>query len=261
MTLRVEAADISDSALANEPTDRIEPKEPTDPIEKLDPTEPMLMNELREPMQSIEFFEARLQREVSMIQAYECAVYRSGMTSGSRRFRRPPRVHPVADLSARKSFKRALALAAVETLGLAVLFTIYWLLDVRDSLLAPLMFPPVVSFLLVLSTSSAVISRPLRIMAAYIVAGTIGFAVAALPGATFVEAGVAGGLTMLCMHLLGAFHAPATAIPLIVVLTYTAESSALVALPLLILLAALVVFLAWGAHRILGDADYPQAWW
>ena len=38
MTLRVEAADISDSALANEPTDRIEPKEPTDPIEKLDPT-------------------------------------------------------------------------------------------------------------------------------------------------------------------------------------------------------------------------------
>ena len=171
------------------------------------------------------------------------------------------RVHPVVDLSQRKPLKRAIALASVETLGLSALFLIYWLLNIRDSILAPLMFPPVVSFLLVLATSSSPISRPLRIIAAYVVAGTIGLVFAALPGPVFIEAVIAGGLTMFCMHLLGAFHAPATAIPLIMVLTFTSTTLALEVLPLLILLAIMVVFLAWGAHRILGDANYPQAWW
>ena len=171
------------------------------------------------------------------------------------------RVHPVVDLSQRKPIKRALALATVETLGLSVLFLLYWLLDIRDSVLAPLMFPPVVSFLLVLATSSSPISRPLRIIAAYTVAGSIGCIFAELPGPIFVEAVIAGGLTMFCMHVLGAFHAPATAIPLIMVLTFATGTSALSALPLLVLLACMVVFLAWGAHRILGDANYPQTWW
>lgn len=179
----------------------------------------------------------------------------------SRRFARPMRVHPVVDLSQRKPVKRALALASVETLGLGVLFLLYWLLDIRDSVLAPLMFPPVVSFLLVLATSSSPISRPLRIITAYIVAGTVGVIFAELPGPIFVEAVIAGGITMFCMHLLGAFHAPATAIPLILVLTFTTGTTTLIALPLLVLLACMVVFLAWGAHRILGDANYPQAWW
>ncbi|MSW67236.1 MAG: hypothetical protein F2820_08255 [Actinobacteria bacterium] len=181
--------------------------------------------------------------------------------SESRRFKRPMRVHPVVDLSQRKPIKRALALATVETLGLSVLFLLYWLLDIRDSVLSPLMFPPVVSFLLVLATSSSPISRPLRIIAAYTVAGSIGCIFAELPGPIFVEAVIAGGLTMFCMHVLGAFHAPATAIPLIMVLTFATGTSALIALPLLVLLACMVVFLAWGAHRILGDANYPQTWW
>jgi CBS-domain-containing membrane protein len=66
---------------------------------------------------------------------------------------------------------------------------------------------------------------------------------------------------MLLMHLLGIFHAPAIAIPMIAVLTSASTGIALLALPLLVLLAGLVVVLAWATHRVLGDVNYPQAWW
>ncbi len=171
------------------------------------------------------------------------------------------RAHPIVDLTQRKPVSRALALASVQTLGLGVLFFIYWLFDIRDSVVESLMYPPVVSFLLVLATSNSRLSRPLRVVTAYVIAGTVGCLFAELPGPVYLEATIAGGLTMFLMLLVGVFHAPATAIPLIMVITFTTGLTALVALPLVILLGCMVVFLAWGAHRILGDADYPQGWW
>lgn len=178
-----------------------------------------------------------------------------------KRLKRPSRVHPVADLSQRKSFKQASALAGIETVGLSILFFAYWLLHISGSVLAPLLAPTVVSFLLVLTTSGSPMSRPLRVIAAYAVAGCVGFAIAALPGPDFIKAVLAGGITMLLMHLFGVFHAPAIAIPMIAVLTSASAGIAVLALPLLVLLAVLVVVLAWATHRVLGDANYPQAWW
>jgi CBS-domain-containing membrane protein len=179
----------------------------------------------------------------------------------SKRMKRPARMHPVADLSQRKPFKQACALAGIETVGLSVLFLAYWLLQINGSVLAPLIAPTVVSFMLVLTTSGLAISRPLRVVAAYVAAGSVGFSIAALPGPIFIKAVLAGGITMLLMHLLGIFHAPAIAIPMIAVLTSASTGIALLALPLLVLLASLVVVLAWATHRVLGDVNYPQAWW
>ncbi|MEI7453778.1 MAG: HPP family protein [Actinomycetes bacterium] len=174
---------------------------------------------------------------------------------------RPARMHPVADLSQRKPLKQACALALIETAGLSVLFVVYWLLHVSGSVLDAFIAPTVVSFLLVLVTSDLAISRPLRVITAYAVAGSVGFALAALPGPTFVIAVLAGGITMFLMHMLGIFHAPAITIPMLVVLTSVSTGIALLALPLLVLLSGLVVLLAWATHRVLGDVNYPQAWW
>ena len=174
---------------------------------------------------------------------------------------RPARRHPITDLSQRKPFTQACALAAIETVGLAVLFLAYWILHVSGSVLAPFIPPTAVSFLLVLATSGLAISRPLRVITAYAVAGSVGFALAPLPGPIFIKAVFAGGITMFLMHLLGIFHAPAIAIPMIAVLTSASTGIALLALPLLVFLASLVVVLAWATHRVLGDVNYPQAWW
>ena len=165
-------------------------------------------------------------------------------------------MHPVKDLSQRQPLKQACGLAVIETAGLSVLFVVYWLLHVSGSVLDAFIAPTVVSFLLVLVTSDLAISRPLRV-----IAGSVGFALAALPGPTFVIAVLAGGITMFLMHMLGIFHAPAITIPMLVVLTSVSTGIALLALPLLVLLAGLVVLLAWATHRVLGDVNYPQAWW
>ena len=168
---------------------------------------------------------------------------------------------PVADLTERISLRRAIPLVAVETMGLAVLFGIYWSLDARDSVLAPLLVPPVVSFVLVVASSTAIGARPGRVVGSYVIAGCIGLGVAALPGAAFPAAVVAGGLTMLAMHLTGALHSPAIAVAIIAVLTNFGRSEAIMALPMLLLLALLVVGLAWSAHKVLGDVEYPSKIW
>jgi CBS-domain-containing membrane protein len=95
----------------------------------------------------------------------------------------------------------------------------------------------------------------------YAIAATVGLGVSALPGPTFPEAVLAGALTMLAMHLTGALHSPAIAVAMIAVLADFTPVSAAQALPLVLLLAAGVVALAWGAHKLLGDADYPPRWW
>ncbi len=172
-----------------------------------------------------------------------------------------PRAKPVTDLAERVPLRRAVPLAAVETLGLAVLFAIYWGLHAQASVLAPLLVPPVVSFVLVVANSGAVGARPGRVVSAYLIAGVAGLGVAVLPGAAFPEAVVAGGLTMLAMHLTGALHSPAIAVSIIAVLADFTVPQAALALPLLLLLAILVVALAWAAHRVLGDQEYPARLW
>jgi len=63
----VEAADITDSTLKNDPTETNEAKEPTEPTENAELIDPMLMNEFFEPILNAEFLEARLQRELRAI--------------------------------------------------------------------------------------------------------------------------------------------------------------------------------------------------
>ena len=170
-------------------------------------------------------------------------------------------MRPVEDLAERLPWRRALPLVAVETLGLSVLFTVFWILDARDSVLAPLLVPPVVSFILVVANSSAPGSRPLRVVGSYLIAGVVGLGVSALPGPIMAEAVLAGAGAMLLMHLTGALHSPAIAVAIIAVMADFAPGQAARALPLLFLLALVVVALAWGAHKVLGDSDYPSKWW
>ncbi|HUW17134.1 MAG TPA: HPP family protein, partial [Actinomycetes bacterium] len=89
----------------------------------------------------------------------------------------------------------------------------------------------------------------------------VGLGLSASPGPDLLEAVAAGAITLLLMHLTGALHSPAIAVSLIAVLTEFSAPAAVAALPLLVGLSMLVVLLAWGAHRMLGDADYPARWW
>lgn len=172
-----------------------------------------------------------------------------------------PRVRPASDLADRLPFRQALPLVVVETLGLGIIFAIYAILDARDSALAPLLVPFAVSFILIVAQSSAPGARPLRVVGSYTIAAAVGLGVSALPGPTFPEAVLAGAFTMLAMHLTGALHSPAIAVAMIAVLANFTVASAVQALPLVILLAAGVVMLAWAAHKVLGDAAYPARWW
>ena len=142
-----------------------------------------------------------------------------------------------------------------------MIFAIYAVLNARDSVLAPLLVPFAVSFILIVANSAAPGARPLRVLGSYAIAGAMGLGVSALPGPPFPEAVLAGALTMLAMHLTGALHSPAIAVAMIAVLANFTPASAGQALPLVILLATGVVILAWAAHKALGDTDYPAKWW
>lgn len=168
---------------------------------------------------------------------------------------------PGTDLAERLSPRRALALAAVEALGLAVLMLLYAALHAQQSVLAPLLVPPAVSFVLVIASPAAAGSRPGRIIASYLIAGVFGLGSGALPGPVFVGAVAAGTLALLVMHLTGALHSPAIAVALIAAFADFGTADGLRALPLLVGLASIVVVLAWLAHRVIGDAEYPDRLW
>ncbi|MEY4137539.1 MAG: hypothetical protein RL205_1667 [Actinomycetota bacterium] len=170
------------------------------------------------------------------------------------------RVRPV-DPASSLPLKRLVPLVLVETAGLAILFGLYQVFHVGSSLLAPLVVPPIVTFVLVFSTAHAKASRPLRVFVAYAIAGFFGLGLAALPGPTFIKAVIAAALTLFFMHLLGAFHAPAVAVSLAAVLGETQWQRCLLAYPILMGIVALVLFMAWAAHRTLGDDSYPDSWW
>jgi CBS-domain-containing membrane protein len=173
---------------------------------------------------------------------------------------RPARVRPVEPTD-RVPLRQAIPLVIAETLGLALLSLIYWALDAQDSVLAPFVVPTLVSFILVFATAHSAASRPLRVVAAYAIAGTVGLVVGVWPIPGIVAGIIAVGVTTLVMHLVGAFHAPAVAAALIAAYVDHSMATTLVTLPLLVGTASLVVLLAWATHRVLGDQDYPQRWW
>lgn len=170
------------------------------------------------------------------------------------------RVQPV-DPADRVPLSRAIPLVVVETMGVTVLFAVYYVLRLRSSDAAPYLIPPVVSFVLVFVTAHAPGSRPLRVVAGYAIAATCGLLIGCLPLHSFAAAILAGAVTLLLMHLWGAFHAPAVTTALVAGLLHHSLSDALVTLPMLIGLAILVVVLVWVAHHLLGDRTYPQRWW
>jgi len=170
------------------------------------------------------------------------------------------RIRPI-DPTTRLPLKRLIPLVIVETAGMALLFGIYRFLDMGRTPLAPLIVPPIVSFALVFATAHAPASRPLRVIAAYAIAGFFGLGVACIPGPRLLEAIIAALLTLFFMHATGAFHAPAVAVSMAAVLTEGDWHVAVPAYPLLLATACMAVFLAWGAHKILGDDTYPSKWW
>jgi CBS-domain-containing membrane protein len=170
------------------------------------------------------------------------------------------RIRPI-DPTTRLPLKRLIPLVLVETAGMAILFGIYKLLDMGQTPLAPLIVPPLVSFALVFATAHSPASRPLRVIAAYVIAGFFGLGMACFPGSRLLNSVIAALLTLLVMHATGAFHAPAVAVSMAAVLTEADWHVAVPAYPLLVATAIVAVFLAWSAHKILGDDTYPDKWW
>ena len=82
-----------------------------------------------------------------------------------------------------------------------------------------------------------------------------------VPGSRLLNSIIAALLTLLVMHATGAFHAPAVAVSMAAVLTEADWQDAIAAYPLLVATAIAAVFLAWVAHKILGDDTYPDKWW
>lgn len=171
------------------------------------------------------------------------------------------RAQPVDDLAERLPLRRAIPLVAVETGGLAVILIVYAALHAQQSVLAPLLVPPAVSFVLVVANPTAASARPIRIIVSYLIAGSFGLGLALAGGPTLLDALVAGSLTLLVMHLVGALHSPAIAIAMIAALADFGPADAALALPLLCGMALLVAVLAWGVHRVLADATYPDRLW
>jgi CBS-domain-containing membrane protein len=157
--------------------------------------------------------------------------------------------------------KRLIPLVVVETAGMALLFGMYHLLDMGRTALAPLIVAPLVTFALVFATANTKSARPLRVVAAYVIAGFFGLGMACVPGSRLFNSILAAFLTLLVMHATGAFHAPAVAVSMTAVLTEAQWRDALPAYPLLIATAIAAVLLAWAAHKILGDRTYPTKWW
>lgn len=171
------------------------------------------------------------------------------------------RAQPVDDLAERLSLRRAIPLVAVETGGLAILLVLYAALHAQQSVLAPLLVPPAVSFVLVVANPTAASARPVRIVVSYLIAGSFGLGLALVGGPALLDALVAGSLTLLFMHLVGALHSPAIAIAMIAALAEFSPADAARALPLLSALAVLVAVLAWAVHRVMADATYPDRLW
>ena len=171
------------------------------------------------------------------------------------------RAQPVGDLAESLPWRRALPLVIVETLGLSVLAAAYLLLDARKMTTGPLLIPLAVTFVLITAAPGARAARPLRVFLAYVIAAGVGLGISALPGSQLPEVILSVFVTLLLMHLLGVFHAPAVGVALVAVITDYSLSDALVSFAELMPLTVLTLALAWLSHRVLGDAGYPDRWW
>lgn len=167
----------------------------------------------------------------------------------------------MGDVAQPLPFQRALVLACVETVGLAVLASVYLLINARTMATGPLLFPLAVTFVLITATAGARGARPLRVLLSYAIAAGVGLGVSALPGPLFPEVLVGVFLALLLMHLLGVFHAPAVGVALVAVITNYSLSAALLSFAELMALTVLTLALAWLSNRLLGDAAYPEHWW
>ncbi len=177
------------------------------------------------------------------------------------RYGRLSRVQPVSDPTERPPWSRLLPLVAAETLGIGVLLLVYSLTSGDDPLSSAILLPVIVTFALVFATANSPASRPGRVLAAYALAGIIGLAAAAVPGPTLPMAIIGTGITLLAMHLTGTFHAPAIAVTITAEIADPSWQQALIALPLLLVFAAIAIGLVWMTHRLIGQHDYPEKWW
>ena len=164
------------------------------------------------------------------------------------------------DPTERLSPGQALQLVAVETLGLAVLFSVFFVLEGQDSELALLMIPPVVTLATLVAMPRAASSRPLRILASYAIAGTTGLLVTALFGHSVVLTILIGAITLFLMHITGTMHPPAVAIALVASRSTLVGEEAALALPFVLGIVVVVLLGAWMGHRVLGDREYPRQW-
>lgn len=157
--------------------------------------------------------------------------------------------------------RRLIPLVLVESVGLGVLFMAYRLLHLESSPLAPLIVPPLVSFVLVFATAHARGSRPLRVIVAYLIASTVGLSISMIAGHPLGAAVISAMITLFLMHMIGAFHAPAVALAMAAVLALNAWTDIFIAWPLVMGTVVVAVTLAWVTHLLLGDDTYPERWW
>ncbi len=165
------------------------------------------------------------------------------------------------DASEHLSFRLALPLVAAETIGLSALFVAYILLDASSSPLAPLLIPPVVTLMVLIAMPRSVLSRPLRILLAYLIAATSGLLLTAMFGHSIAMTIIVGFVTLLGMHLTGTLHPPAVATALVASQSSLAGRDEVLALPFVLAVIAAVLAWAWLGHQLLGDRSYPRRWW
>ena len=165
------------------------------------------------------------------------------------------------DPTERLSPRLALPLVAVETLGLAVLFGLYFLLEARNSELAPLMIPPVVTLATLVAMPRSASSRPLRILVSYTIAASAGLLMTAAFGHGIPLTVLIGAITLMLMHTTGTMHPPAVATALVASRSTLVGGEAALALPFVLGVVLVVILGAWLGHRLLGDRDYPRQWW
>lgn len=171
------------------------------------------------------------------------------------------RIHPYSDASIRLSLPQALAMAAVEVAGVVLAFWAFAASGLDERHVHTLLVPPLLTFILVFVTADAPASRPLRVFACYAIVGAVSLTAAVLPLPSLAVAAIAVGVSMVAMHRLGLFHPPAIAVALLASLSDFTIEQALASYPVLLLLAALAIGMAWIAHRLVGDRSYPTRWY
>ncbi|MDA3021863.1 MAG: hypothetical protein O2943_04230 [Actinomycetota bacterium] len=121
---------------------------------------------------------------------------------------------PLIDSAKRMPMRNLLALVAVQAVGLAVILSVSWLLEGDLSIVATLLVPPLVSFVLIVAQPQLPSSRPLRVLGAYALTGFLGICLSILPWPATILGVMAGATALFFFYLFGVFHAPHLPCPL-----------------------------------------------